>query len=113
MQLGRGFIAVGLSICAALGWTGNGEGQTSRNPSAGSAARPSLTKVADQRARFAGTYRYAGDAQEQEARLAAIDRGVEGMSVFIRSTARSRISATTQILGSYSFSFEAGKIRVI
>ena len=66
----------------------------------------------DVRERFSGTFHYAGSAQEQEARRAAIDRAVAGMSFVIRSTARSRITATTQILDSYAFSFEPQKIIV-
>jgi hypothetical protein len=67
----------------------------------------------DQRARFTGTYRYAGGAQEDEARKAAIDHAVESMSPFTRSIARNRISATTQIPGFYKFSFDPGKIKVL
>jgi hypothetical protein len=72
----------------------------------------SAATAQDLRVRFSGTYRYAGSAQEQEARRSAIDRSVAGMSFVIRSTARSRITATTQILDSYSFSFEPQKIVV-
>jgi len=104
MQLRRDFMAVALSICVAV----EGMGQVNANAPAKSASATS----ANQATRISGTYRYVGNAAEQEARQAAIDRAVEGMSVFIRSTARSRISATTQILESYVFSFEVGKIRV-
>jgi hypothetical protein len=68
--------------------------------------------ASDQRSRFAGTYQYAGGTLEDEARKAAINHAVESMSFVIRSTAKSRITATTQILGSYSFSFEPEKIIV-
>lgn len=84
----------------------DGRAQTAASDSARSAVS------ADQRTRFTGTYRYAGSGQEEEARKAAIDRAVEGMSFVIRSTAKSRVTATTQILGAYSFSFEPGKIVV-
>ena len=67
---------------------------------------------ADQWAGFTGAYQYAGGAQEDETRKAAIDHAVEDMSSFTRRIARNRITATTQILGSYSFSFEPGKIVV-
>jgi hypothetical protein len=69
--------------------------------------------VADQRIRFAGTYKYAGGAQEDEARKAAIDHAVQSMSAFTRSIARNRLNATTQIPGFYVFSFEPGKIKVL
>lgn len=68
--------------------------------------------TADQRTRFTGTYRYAGGAQEDVARKAAIDHAVESMSSFTRSIARNRVTATTQIPGFYTFSFEPGKIKV-
>jgi hypothetical protein len=82
---------------------------------ANDAAKSSLPSIAasDQRARFAGTYRYAGGAQEDEARKAAIDHAVESMSAFTRSTARNRIQTTTQIPGFYTFSFAPGKIKVL
>jgi hypothetical protein len=102
----RDFRIIALFLCAMTGLAIDGRAQTAVSDTARSAVS------ADQRTRFAGTYRYAGSAQEEEARKAAIDRGVEGMSFVIRSTARSRVSATTQILGFYSFSFEPGKIIV-
>ena len=71
-----------------------------------------VASAQDIRARFSGTYHYAGSDQEQEARRSAIERAVAGMSFVIRSTARSRITATTQILDSYAFSFEPQKIVV-
>jgi hypothetical protein len=70
-------------------------------------------QTGDQRARFAGTYKYAGGTQEDEARKAAIEQGVQSMSSFTRSIARSRITATTQIPDFYVFSFEPGKIKVL
>ena len=103
MQLRRDFIVVALSICVVVKGMGQGNAPAKSSPPAMSA---------NQVMRIAGTYRYVGTAAEQEARQAAIDHAVEKMSAFIRSTARSRISATTQILESYSFSSEAGKIRV-
>lgn len=112
MQRLRVFPMAALSVCASVGFAVGAGGQTTANGSSRSTVLSTSLRMDDQRERFAGTYRYAWNSQEEEARRAAIDRGVERMSVFIRSTARNRISATTQILGSYSFSFEAGKIRV-
>ena len=105
MRFWRELMVVALFFCAAVFAVG-GNGQTAANASAGAAS-------GDQRARFAGTYRYAGGAREDEARKAAIDKAVESMSVFTRSTARNRITATTQIPGFYAFSFEPGKIKVL
>jgi hypothetical protein len=105
MQAWRDLMIIVLFLCPVLGFGIEGEIQTA-------AKSPTSATSGDQRARFAGTYRYAGNAQEEEARNAAINHGVEGLSFVTRSTARSRVSATTQILGFYSFSFEPGKIVV-
>jgi hypothetical protein len=100
---------VPLFLCTVGGFAIGGGGQAAANDSAKSTA-PAASS--DLRARFTGTYRYAGSAQEEEARRAAIDHAVESMSFVIRSTARNRVTATTQILGFYTFSFEPGKIVV-
>lgn len=100
------FVFTGASF--AMGESGERESQAP----AMSAAKAIATATPGERARFAGTYRYAGTATEEEVRRAAIDRAVESTFFAIRSAARSRISATTQILASYTFSFEAGKIHV-
>jgi hypothetical protein len=107
MRPWRDFMTATLFLCMAVGLAIDGRAQTAANDAAKSPAASG-----DQRARFTGTYRYAGSAQEEETRKAAIDHAVESMSFVARSTARSRVSATTQILGSYSFSFEPGKIVV-
>jgi len=97
-----------LFLCMVVGWAIGGRAQTAANDAAKSPAASG-----DQRARFTGTYRYAGNAQEEEARKAAIDHAVESMSFVTRSTARNRITATTQIPGFYTFSFDQGKIKVL
>jgi hypothetical protein len=106
MRFWRDLRIIALFLCAMTTFAITGRAQATADDSAKSAV------IADQRARFTGTYRYAGSAQEEETRSKAIDHAVEGMSFVIRSTAKSRITATTQILGSYSFSFEPGKIIV-
>ena len=98
MRVLRKLVVGPLLLCALVGLTAGGWGQASSD---------------DARARFAGTYRYAGGTQEDDARKAVIEQGVQSMSSFTRSTARSRIMATTQILASYVFSFEPGKIKVL
>jgi hypothetical protein len=103
---------VTLFVCAPAGLAVDAIGQTDATRAVKVAVPSAPPTESDQRPRFTGTYHYAGNKEEEKARLAAIDRAVEGMSFVIRSAARSRISATTQILGLYSFSFEAGKIRV-
>jgi hypothetical protein len=97
-------------LCAAARFAVDGRAQTTANNPA-KASSPAVS--ADPRARFTGTYRYAGSAQEEAARRAAIDHAVEGLSFVTRSTARSRISATTQIPAFYVFSFDTGKIKVL
>ncbi len=94
----RRFVAGPLFLCAVVGLTVGGWGQAASG---------------DARAKFAGTYKYAGGTQEDDARKAAIEQGIQSMSAFTRSTARSRINATTQILASYVISFEPGKIKVL
>ena len=104
MRLWRDFVMVALFLSAAGGFAIGVRAQT--------ATKDASAASGDLRARFTGTYRYAGSVQEQDARRAAIDHAVEGLSFVTRSTARSRVSATTQILGFYNFSFEPGKIVV-
>jgi hypothetical protein len=93
MRVLRKLVVGPLLLYAVIGLTASGWGQTA--------------------AKFAGTYRYAGGTQEDDARKAVIEQGVQSMSSFTRSTARNRINGTTQILGSYVFSFEPGKIKVL
>ena len=109
MRLCRDSKTVALFLCAVVAFAIDGKAQTAAN---GAAKPPAPAASADLRARFSGTYRYAGSAQEEEVRRAAIDHAVEGFSFLTRSTARNRVSATTQILGFYNFSFEPGKIVV-
>jgi hypothetical protein len=109
MRVWRDFAIIPLFLCT-VGWFAiDGNAQTAANDPAKS---PAPVMSGDQPARFTGTYRYPGSAQEAEARRAAIDNAVEGLSFVTRSTARNRVSATTQILGFYTFSFEPGKIVV-
>ncbi len=96
------------SVSLYCGWVCNRR----RGTSAANDSAKSTASAASSDLRFTGTYRYAGSAQEEEARRAAIDHAVEGFSFVTRSTARNRVSATTQILGFYNFSFEPGKIVV-
>jgi hypothetical protein len=110
MQLRRDCVGIALLTWSISRGVLYGRAQTPSNDAAKSSA-PSVT-ASDQRSRFVGTYQYAGGTQEDEARKAAIDHAVESMSFVIRSTAKSRITATTQILESYSFSFEPGKIKI-
>ena len=104
MRICKDFVIVALFLCAVGGFAIGVRAQT--------AAKDASAASGEMRARFTGTYRYPGNAQEEDARRAAIDHAVEGLSFVTRSTARNRVSATTQILGFYTFSFESGKIVV-
>lgn len=64
------------------------------------------------RARFTGNFRFAGDAREQAARRAAIDRAIDGLFFAIRGIARSRLSDGTSIDPTVAISFGKGTIRV-
>lgn len=61
---------------------------------------------------LAGTFRYAGTANEEIARKVAIDKAIDGLFFAIRPIARSRLSSGTKIDPSVTFTFEPGKIRV-
>ena len=76
----------------------------------GASATPA-TPAVDERARFRASFRFAGSSQEQAARVAAIDRGIDSLFFAIRGIARSRLSAGTKIDPWVSFSFDAQKIR--
>jgi hypothetical protein len=65
----------------------------------------------DDRARFAASFRYVGSSDEQAARRAAIDRGIETLFFAIRGIARSRLSDGTKIEPWVAFSFDADRIR--
>jgi hypothetical protein len=76
------------------------------------AARADDAPPPDDRARFTATFNYAGDAREQAARKAAIDRAVDSLFFAIRGIARSRLDAGTKIDPNVAFNFPPGKIRV-
>lgn len=61
---------------------------------------------------FTGNFRYAGDAGEQAARKAAIDKAVASLFFAIRPIARSRLSEGTRIDPTVGFAFGGGNIRV-
>jgi hypothetical protein len=92
MRIWRRFVTGLMVLCVFTGLGTSGEAQT---------------------ARFSGTYKYAGTPEQEQARAASIEAAISGMSSFAKGTARSRITASTQILPSYSFSFEPGRIKVL
>lgn len=67
--------------------------------------------TAELRNRYAGSFRYAGDAAEQKARLDAIDKSVSNLFFAIRGTARGKVTDRTRIMPTCRFEFSAGNIR--
>jgi hypothetical protein len=72
------------------------------------ATAPSLD---DLRLRFAGTYRYVGDAREQRLRAEAIDRSVASLFFALRGMARAKIDDRTRIMPTCKLEFGDGQIR--
>jgi hypothetical protein len=66
----------------------------------------------DDRARFAGTFRFGGASAEETARRAAIDKTIGTLFFAIRGIARSRLSNGTKIDPWVSFAFGQGQIRM-
>ena len=93
----RRFVAGPLFLCAVVGLTVGGWGQAASG---------------DARAKFAGTYKYAGGTQEDDARKAAIEQGIQSMSAFTRSTARSRTKRPRRIWPSMSSRLSRGRSRL-
>jgi hypothetical protein len=66
---------------------------------------------AEARQRFAGRFLFRGDAKEEAARLAAIDRTIDSLFFAIRPIARSRLTKSVPIDSWIEFSFPKGTIR--
>jgi hypothetical protein len=67
----------------------------------------------DLQRRFAGFYRYAGDAAEEKARMDAIDRSARSVFFAFRGVARSKLDRRTRIIPDGRFEFSDGNIRSI
>lgn len=67
----------------------------------------------DLRQSYGGTFRYAGDQKERQARAEAIDRSVSSFFFAVRGIARSKLEDRTRILATCTFEFPAGRIRSI
>ena len=101
----RIFVAVCLITTALFGSPMSGADSSAGS---GSAASPSVEEL---RSRFAGFYRYAGDARERQMRLDAIERSVASIFFAWRGVARSKIEARTRIMPTCRFEFGDGQIR--
>jgi hypothetical protein len=80
-------------------------------PGAGDRSAESRASAADLRARYAGSYRYAGTEAEQRARALAIDRSVEGFFFAVRGIARAKVADRTRIMPTCKLEFSGGNIR--
>ena len=74
---------------------------------------PVAAVTPDLRQSYAGSFRYAGDQKERQARADAIDRGVSSFFFAVRGIARSKLEDRTRILATCAFEFTEGKIRSI
>jgi hypothetical protein len=103
---GRALGAAAVVVIASLGCpAARADGTVSAALRAASA--PS---VAELRSQYAGFYRYAGDAKEQQARLDAIDRSAASFFFAVRGMARASIENRTRIMPTCKFEFPSGKI---
>ncbi len=66
--------------------------------------------IAELRAQYAGFYRYAGDAKEQQARQDAVERAVGTFFFAVRGMARASIEGRTRIMPTCKFEFASGKV---
>ena len=100
-------IPVALCLVAAVLVSSSGHADSTVRDGSGASA-PSVQEL---RSRFAGLYRYAGDAREQQLRLDAIDRSVASLFFAVRGVARSKIEDRTRIMPTCKFEFGDGQIR--
>ncbi len=82
-------------------------------PDARGAATQGAASAPDLRKSYTGTFRYAGDQRERQARADAIERSASSFFVAVRGFARSKLDDRTRILASCTFEFPEGKIRSI
>jgi hypothetical protein len=104
-----GHLAVVGGLAAACFVTQLGRADVAAGEGASTAAVGA--SVPDLRARFSGSYRYAGTAAEQRAREAAIDRSVGAFFFAVRGMARTKVADRTRIMPTCKFEFSGGNIR--
>lgn len=80
----------------------------------GEPARPKPTeeRTPFDRARWSGTFKFAGSTNEEAARRAAIDKGIETLFFAIKGIARSRLTSGTKIDPWVAFTLDGTRIRV-
>ena len=109
-RVGRVTIAAGLLVATSfIAVVGRADAITANG--AGDRSADSGASVIDLRARYAGSYRYAGSAAEQKMRAEAIDRSVETFFFVVRGMARARLTDRTRIMPTCKFEFGGGNIR--
>jgi len=86
-------------------------GAVAASPAAASPSPATTPSLAELRGRYAGFYRYAGDAREQKARLDAIGQSASSFFFAVRGVARSKLEDRTRIMPTCRFEFSDGNIR--
>ena len=105
-------VAIAAGILAATALIAEvGRGDVTMANGAGDRYAGTGASAAELRARYAGSYRYAGNEAEQTARAMAIDRSVEGFFFAVRGMARAKILDRTRIMPTCKFEFSGGNIR--
>jgi hypothetical protein len=104
-------LALGVSASAAQAQGQGGSAAPVQNSAA--AAASAQEQVQDPKARFAGTFEYAGDPREQQERQDAIARSTEGAFFLIRGAVGSRVNDKTRIAPILTYEFPAGRVRAV
>jgi hypothetical protein len=103
MKFSTPFVALAvLTLVAGLPRVGQAEAPTS----------PGSSSESDARARFTGTFSYAGGAQERAALDAAIERAAAEFNFLFRPIARSRLRAANSIARVVTLQWAPGSMRV-
>ncbi len=98
-----------LATVSLLGSAAHAAPQTAAGVNA--ATMQAATGPEELRKRYAGSWRYAGDAREREARMAAIERSSATFFVAVRGLVRSKLDDRTRIVPTCTFEFPEGKIK--
>jgi hypothetical protein len=110
---GRVAIAAGVlaTACVSAAAAHADEAGANGANGAGDGAAGSRPPAAELRARFAGSYRYAGTEAEQRARAQAIEHSLEALFFAVRGIARAKVVERTRIMPTCRFEFIEGSIR--
>jgi hypothetical protein len=98
-------------VLAACLWSGAAHADPLTSAGVHAATTPAATNLEELKKRYAGSYRYAGDARERDARMSAIERSAASFFVAVRGLVRSKLDDRTRIVPTCVFEFPEGKIR--